>query len=432
VTAGRLRRGRAPWETLDDRAVRRSRRALSMQLAAAITAVVGLVGGLAYLVTVNRQDAQISMMLDYTISQDRTGAVDPCTWLLVLRQGRVDGILVAPPGLPVDADLDRVASGGGPVNRTVTTNATHYAVRTERYHGEVRQAVFDERYLRSDRRLLLWALLLAEAIGLVIAVFTGQRLACLAIGPLNEALTKQRRFVADASHELRVPITRLHTRTQLLLDRHRDADAGLDAELRRVVDGSRELGELVDDLLGSAGLAASRPAGEPVDLSRLVEAVAEAEQTRARSTGASVLPELPDEPAVVVGIESALRRMVTALVDNGIKYAGPGGHVWLGVAIRDRDRVVEVTVADDGTGIDPADRDRVFDRFHRGGNAVGTGYGLGLALVREVVQAHGGTVGMASRPGGGTEIRVQLPAPGRRSRFGAIDDLRRRDALSRS
>jgi len=163
--------------TLDDLAVRRSRRALSLRLAAAITAVVALVGGLAYVVTVNRQDAQTAMMLQYTLGQNRIGVVDPCTWLFALRSNGIDGQDQAPDGLPLVSDLRTVTTGGGVVERAVSLGGTRYAVRTQQVHGEVRQAVFDERYLSDDRRHLLYALLLAELVGLLIAVYAGQRLA---------------------------------------------------------------------------------------------------------------------------------------------------------------------------------------------------------------------------------------------------------------
>jgi signal transduction histidine kinase len=236
-------------------------------------------------------------------------------------------------------------------------------------------------------------------------------LACLAIAPLNEALTKQRRFVADASHELRTPLTRLHTRAQLLLHRpEADLPPEVSEELRRIVAGSRELNEIVDDLLSSAGLSASRPAGGPVDLATVAGAVADAEQPRVRQAGVLIAVRREAESTVVTGIESALRRMVSALVDNAIGHSRPGGHIWLTVSAPDRGRVIELVVADDGTGLDPADRRRVFERFNRGSNDSAGRHGLGLALVREVVEAHGGTVGADGHPGAGSSFTVRLPA----------------------
>jgi signal transduction histidine kinase len=392
---------------------------LSLQLAGAITAIVVLVGGLAYVVTVHRQRAQVSMTLGYVLGQDRTGAVDPCSWLFVLRDGRLIGADQAPPGLPLRAPMES-APGGAPAatqaagpaaTLQLRANGTVYAVRTARYGGEVRQAAFDERWQLSDRRQLMNALMMAELVGLLIAAVTGRLLASLAIAPLYEALAKQRRFVADASHELRTPLTRLHTRAQLLLRRFQaGVPPEVGDELRRIVAGTRELNEIVDDLLSSAGLTASRPAGGPVDLATVAGAVVEAEQPRAEQADVSIAVRREARSSMVTGIESALRRMVSALVDNAIGHSRPGGHVWLTVSSADRGRLVELVVADDGTGLDPADRRRVFERFNRG-SAGSTGrHGLGLALVREVVVAHGGTVEANGRPGSGSCFTVRLPA----------------------
>ena len=124
----------------------------------------------------------------------------------------------------------------------------------------VRQAVIDLRYQVEERRRLYVALAAAEAAGLVAALLVGQLLARRAIAPLGEALARQRRFVADASHELRTPLTQLHTRAQLLERRLRpDADpSALATEMRRMVTGTRQLGEVIDDLLLSAQLRQTR------------------------------------------------------------------------------------------------------------------------------------------------------------------------------
>jgi signal transduction histidine kinase len=391
---------------------------LSLQLAGAMTAVVVLVGGLAYLVTVHRQRAQVDATLQYVIGQNRTGSVDPCAWLFVLRDGRLVGTEQAPTGLPLRPPVDSVLAGAPGATMLVRAGGTEYAVRTQRHGGEVRQAAFDERYQLSDRRQLMTALFMAELIGLLVAALTGRLLAGLAIAPLNEALARQRRFVADASHELRTPLTRLHTRAQLLLHRSgSDLPSGVTEELLRIVAGTRELNEIVDDLLSSAGLSASRPAGGPVDLAVVAGAVADAEAPRARQADVLIVVRREAQTTVVTGIESALRRMVSALVDNAIGHSRPGGHIWLTVSAPDRGRLVELVVADDGTGLDPADRRRVFERFNRGSNASAGRHGLGLALVHEVVEAHGGTVGADGRPGAGSAFTVRLPAaPQRRGR----------------
>jgi len=429
-----------------------------------------LVGGLAFMVTTNRQRALIDEMLRYTLSQDRTGEVDPCAWLFVQQGDQLAGAEAAPPGLPLMVPIRAAAAGGATTSTSIRANGTRYFLRTERTADGTRQAVFDARYQISDRHDLFTALVVAEIIGLLIAVGTGVLLARLAIAPLDEALRRQRRFVADASHELRTPLTRLYTRAQMLLLR-RGLPPEVDAGLRHLVQNSRELNDIVDDLLRSAVLSAGRPTGNPVDLAAVAETVVDAEQPRAAEAGivlrtsyeraatdvaapsrtfaaravpmagVSTVAVGPAEPAVgpaepavspepaappvvapqatvspaagvlvVAGVESALRRMVSALVDNALRHSFAGGHVTVTVAPADRGRMVTLVVADDGTGLDPADSRRIFERFHRGTPVRNGSHGLGLALVREVVEAHGGDVTATGRPGAGTDFVVRLPA----------------------
>ncbi len=377
--------------------LRRRHWLLALQLAGAVSVVVLLVGGVAYLVTTSRQRHQVTQMLDYGLTRRAAGTSDPCLYVFGLTDGKVTSPSDAPPGFP-DFRL--------PTGKTVylAANGTRYAVRTE----PTKQAVFDERYQLADRRHLLLALGIAELIGLAAAALAGHLLARRAIRPLTEALTKQRRFVADASHELRTPLTRLQTRAQLLL-RWRDGDLPEEvrAELALLVAGTRELNGVMEDLLSAARLGTTAPAADRVELADLVASVADAERARAEDRGVTIETARAAGPSAVPGVEPALRRMVSALLDNAIRHTPAGGRIRLSVAAADRARTVQLVVTDTGDGFDPADRRRIFDRFARG--AAGR-HGLGLALVREIVLSHGGTVTAAGRPGRGADFTVRLPA----------------------
>jgi signal transduction histidine kinase len=309
--------------------------------------------------------------------------------------------------------LDRVATGAGPLVDHTTIAGHSYLVRTERHRDAVVQAVLDLRYRTEDRTGLLRALILAEAAGLLAALLIGQILARRAIAPLGEALARQRRFVADASHELRTPLTRLHTRAQLVARRLRGSADPVVEDVDRLVTGTRQLGEVVEDLLVSAQFRQLRQAYGPVDLGALAEELVLAESARAEALGVTIEVRLDESgDHLVHGAKSPLRRVISALLDNALGHTGFGGHVWVTVAEGKGGRMVELSVRDDGVGFDPHDTTRLFSRFVTGAHGDGPRFGLGLALVREVVDGHGGTITADGRPGTGATFTVRLPILG--------------------
>jgi two-component system sensor histidine kinase MprB len=221
-------------------------------------------------------------------------------------------------------------------------------------------------------------------------------------GALADSLAAQRQLVADASHELRTPVTSVRTNAEML----RDAAVVGDDERRliagEVVDQAEELTALIADLIDLARGDVPDPATEDIRL----DALAYESVQRARRHAPGLDFTLSAEPCVVEGAPERLARAINNLLDNASKHSPPGGAV--DVDLR-ADGVL--TVRDHGPGIDPEDLPHVFDRFHRGANARGRpGSGLGLAIVRQVAEAHGGTVGLEAAPGGGTLARLALPA----------------------
>ncbi|MEV4347501.1 HAMP domain-containing sensor histidine kinase [Actinoplanes sp. NPDC049596] len=229
---------------------------------------------------------------------------------------------------------------------------------------------------------------------------------------LGEALARQRRFVADASHELRTPVTQLHTRAQLLRQDLRAGASPADtaADVEQLLAGTRQLGEVIDDLLLSTQLENGAGAAEEVDLGVVAAGAVAGFAARTGQLGIALVFD-PDDagPSLVAGREAALRRVVTALVDNALSHTAAGGHVTVELRNRPDERSVALTVRDDGTGFDPADADRIFDRFARG-HADQRRFGLGLALAREVVAGHGSTIEATGEPGRGAVFTVRLPA----------------------
>ena len=218
---------------------------------------------------------------------------------------------------------------------------------------------------------------------------------------LQASQAAQRQLVADASHELRTPVTSLRTNIEVLL-----AGAELDegerrALLRDVVGQSEELSGLVGDLIELARGDEGDPPIEDVALHALVaEAVARA---RRHAPGVGFRTEL--EPCVIDGVPDRLGRAVNNLLDNAAAFSPPAGVV--DVALRDG--VLEVR--DHGPGAPEAELEQLFDRFFRGTRRRAQGgSGLGLAIVRQVAEAHGATVEAANAPGGGLVVRLAFAA----------------------
>jgi two-component system, OmpR family, sensor histidine kinase MprB len=218
---------------------------------------------------------------------------------------------------------------------------------------------------------------------------------------LAASVDSQRRLVADASHELRTPVTSLRTNAEVLREAGDLTDAERDALLGDVVAQAEELGELVADIIE---LARDADAGAAVEDVRLDGLVAEAvERARRHAPGIAFATAL--EPCVVEAAPDRLGRAVNNLLDNAAKHSTPDGVVEVTV------RAGEVVVRDHGPGVAPVDAPHVFDRFYRGADARDRpGSGLGLAIVRQVAEAHGGTVGVEQAPGGGALFRFALPA----------------------
>ena len=408
-------------QALERRMLRRTRIVVAVNLAAALSVVIVLVGGLAYLVVGRQQDSTAERFLAKTVATGEPGVRYSCLWLFTLRGDDWGGASAAPPGFPLRDTMRAVAISGRTVEESVPANGRIYRVRTERAGDEVRQAVFDSAYQQENHRQLLAALLLAGLAGLVGSATVGAILSYRAIDPLAEALARQRRFVADASHELRAPLTRLHTRTQLILRREKELPDSLTAELQRLADGTRELGEVIDDLLRSARLRSESAESDSVDLTALVADIFAAEAGRLAEGGlVAGVAVVGPEPVLVAGVRPPLRRMVSTLVDNAIGHTPPGGRIDATISMSEQGRMIELVIADTGVGLDESIRDEIFERYVHGSAGNGQRHGIGLALAREVVDSHGGTIAAASRPTGGTEFTVRLPAapptPGERSK----------------
>jgi signal transduction histidine kinase len=223
---------------------------------------------------------------------------------------------------------------------------------------------------------------------------------------LDQALVAQRRFIADAAHELRSPLTAVKLQAQIASRANSDSERA--AALAQLSGGVDRAAHLIDQLLDMARLepSARQTAFEPVALDALTKQVVAdfSAQAEARDIdlGVGACAALS-----LAGQADSLRMLLGNLVDNAVRYTPAGGRVDVDLGI-DGDNAV-LSVSDSGPGIPESERERVFERFHRLAGSETPGSGLGLAIVRQVALLHGGRVELDTSPAGGLAVRVVLP-----------------------
>ena len=227
---------------------------------------------------------------------------------------------------------------------------------------------------------------------------------------LDHSFDTMRRFVADASHELRTPISVIRGEADVALSQERSA-AEYRESLGVVLDEARRLSRLVDDLLNLARADAGHVRLQTHDfyLNELLAECCRSVQGLANTRGLA-LECCPGNDLQFTGDEQLLRRLVINLLDNAIRYTPSGGKVR--AELQAAGGSVFLRVSDTGIGIAPEDAARVFERFYRAGEARSRqngGFGLGLAIVRWIAESHRGTVDCKSGPGEGSTFTVTLP-----------------------
>ncbi|RMH21328.1 MAG: HAMP domain-containing protein [Gemmatimonadetes bacterium] len=228
---------------------------------------------------------------------------------------------------------------------------------------------------------------------------------------IERAFDAQKRFTADASHELRSPLTALRGELELALRRDRTAEE-YRAVLASCLEEVLRLATLTEELLllAKADAGHALPERVPVDLARLVDETLVRERERARERDVAMTVEVPDG-LTTTGDPHLLAQALRNLVDNALKFTPPGGRV--GVAVHAAGGEVVLQVDDSGPGLG-ADAERVFERFYqvdpsRTPNGRPGGAGLGLSIVEAVARVHGGRVSAGRSPWGGACFRMMLP-----------------------
>jgi two-component system OmpR family sensor kinase/two-component system sensor histidine kinase BaeS len=221
---------------------------------------------------------------------------------------------------------------------------------------------------------------------------------------LEASEAQRRKMLADVSHELRTPLSVMQGSLEAIVDGVRPAD---EAHLAAILDETKVLSRLVEDLrtlslAESGALALHR---EPTDLAALATETLASFGTQAEGAGITLGSELePGLPPVDADPVRA-REILVNLIANALRYTPPSGRV--SVDARRAQAVVEVRVRDTGMGISPDALDHIFDRFYK--SAESRGAGLGLAIAKQLVEAHGGAISASSVVGKGTDIQFTLP-----------------------
>jgi heavy metal sensor kinase len=224
---------------------------------------------------------------------------------------------------------------------------------------------------------------------------------------LEAAFAQQQQFTSDAAHELRTPVSVMLTQTQTALNRERTAP-----EYRETVEtcqrAAQRMRRLIESLLALARLDAGQEVLKRLrfDFAKTISDCAEMVKPMAEERGVKIISEL--SALEITGDSERLAQVVTNLLTNAIQYNLPDGEVR--VKLEPQDGLAVLTVSDTGAGISAEDLPRVFERFYRADKSRSTGgNGLGLAISKAVVEAHGGTIEVASEENAGTTFTVRLP-----------------------
>ncbi len=281
--------------------------------------------------------------------------------------------------------------------------------------GEVVGVIQYARSLQDVRGTLyrLLVVLLPLGIGgLGLAILGGRFMAGRALRPVRNSFERQRAFVADASHELKTPLTLIRADAEVVLYRN-----SLNQEDRKLMEHALaetdRMGAVLSDLLLVARLDAGKleVVKKPFDLVGLLTEEAERFGPRAASKDIRLEVEAPGE-LPVLGDAKRTEQLLAVLLDNAVRFTPPGGSIT--VRGRLQDRWAEASVTDNGPGIAPEHLSRVFDRFYRAEAArsrgqTGGGTGLGLSIARDLARAQGGDLTAESVEGRGSTFRLRLP-----------------------
>ena len=416
----------------------RTRRRLALATLAVVGALVLALGAATAVVGTSILDQEIDRALESasaaylgqlggeTVQEDKEASESrppqaSDTFFLVLD---ATGALVANPssvpldGLP-DAGAVEAARASGSDLRTIDANGARVRILTSPIGEEAAATGWLQAGIvltLHDRQAaaLVLAILVVGAVGLVGAALVTIWISGRALVPIRAAFETERRFVADASHEIRTPAAVIRSSAEVLQREELVAPPGRSL-VADIVGEADRLGRLVEELLALAaserGALAIEPA--PLDLVVLARTAARRATPLAEDRGLRIVGPGDDAaPVPAAGDADRLLQVALILLDNAFRHSPEGGTVTVG-AQRAADGRRRLEVADEGPGV-PADmREKIFEPFARmpsSRSRADTGSGLGLAIARRLVELHGGTLTVDDAPGGGARFVLALPA----------------------
>ena len=301
-----------------------------------------------------------------------------------------------------EADVQRI----GPHGRQQRLHAERFT--TPSGTAYVAAAVAERPQIMEQYAWLIGTFAAAALAALVLVIVGGFVLARQSTIPVERSIEQMRRFMADAAHELRTPVTLLRTRTEVALAQARDP-SGDAAAFQAIAREADRLGGIVGDLLTLARADAGewRMTRATLYLDDVAAHAVAAVRPLAERKGVTLAVGSFDE-AQILGDAELVERLLLIVLDNAIKYTAAGGNVRLDVSARDGQRAVIVT--DTGVGIPAAELPRIFERFYRGDGARqrAEGAGLGLPIARWIADSHGARLSVASDTTG-TRVQVDFP-----------------------
>jgi signal transduction histidine kinase len=252
-------------------------------------------------------------------------------------------------------------------------------------------------------------LIFSDTLLLFLTVFISYFLARMTLAPLEDTYQKQKRFIADAAHELRTPLAVLKAGEEVLLQQERTIEEYKRFTTESLDEVNRLIG-LSNDLLHLAQQADLKQQHERVSLSNIVHRQCESMRLYAQTKHVELSLHL-DEHVFILGRSNDLSRLILNLLKNAIDYNKQNGTVR--VSLIEKDTKVVLTIEDTGIGISPKDIPHIFERFYKADSSRtqnASGSGLGLSIAREIVEEHKGSIYLESRLGAGTVCTVRFPS----------------------